>query len=418
MSAFSSAAIEVRKRVGVGIMMLGLAAALPGRGGTVAAPYQVGTWAGFRNGAVSFTFDDDCANQYIIAQPLFQSNNLNMTLFTVTSWETTWPKVQLAAAAGDEIGSHTVTHPDLTTVSPAQLTNELANSQATINSYVTNEKCLTLAYPYCTVPSEAVTAAYYIAARICSGVINPSTPSDFYRISSYVCGNTGTITNVPSFTNLANSAANNSGWCVYLIHGIDNDGGYSPTSSAVLTSVMQFFNTNRSRFWVQTFGNVVRYIRERNAVSISDVTNAPYSITVHINQTLDDSIYNYPITVRRPLPAGWPEALVTQNGLPLDGQIVTVNSTACVMFDAVPNAGDVLLTETAAQPVLSNPGTSSLPNFTFQLSGDARAVYTVYSSGDLVNWSPVLTNLMTSPSTNLTLPAPYSMQYYRAQWSP
>jgi len=181
---------------------------------------------------------------------------------------------------------------------------------------------------------------------------------------------------------------------------------------------VQFFNTNRSRFWVQTFGNVVRYIRERNAVSISDVTNAPYSITVHINQTLDDSIYNYPITVRRPLPAGWPEALVTQNGLPLDGQIVTVNSTACVMFDAVPNAGDVLLTETAAQPVLSNPGTSSLPNFTFQLSGDARAVYTVYSSGDLVNWSPVLTNLMTSPSTNLTLPAPYSMQYYRAQWSP
>lgn len=38
---------------------------------TISPPYEVATWQGFRTAAISYTFDDGCANQYTIALPMF-----------------------------------------------------------------------------------------------------------------------------------------------------------------------------------------------------------------------------------------------------------------------------------------------------------------------------------------------------------
>src|ERR1035441_5316262 len=104
--------------------------------GSVAVPYEIGTWEGFRPAAITYTFDDNLPNQYAIAVPMFHAAGFKMTLFTVVnSWvgTFTWAQAPTAAAYGDESASHTMTHPSLTTVSAAQLTNELANSQSNIN---------------------------------------------------------------------------------------------------------------------------------------------------------------------------------------------------------------------------------------------------------------------------------------------
>ncbi len=328
--------------------------------GSVAAPYQIGTWEGFRPAAISYTFDDDCPNQYNEAVPMFHNAGLKMTLFTVTSWEGTWPKITNAAAWGDEIASHTVTHADLVSqVTPAQLTNEEANSQSIINSYVTNvthQLCLTIAYPNCSVPSESVTAQYYIAARVCSGSLVPSTPPDFMQISSYILGNTGPYTTGASINSLADNAVAAGRWCVYLTHAIDGDSGYSPLSSTALQASVNYTSTNQSKFWVETFGNVVRYIKERNASSVAETANTGSRITVQVTNNLDNSIYNYPITLRRPLPSNWPAAAITQNGQPINAQLVAISSTNYVMFDVVPNGGDVVLTETVLPFTLNSAG--------------------------------------------------------------
>jgi oligosaccharide reducing-end xylanase len=390
-----------------------------GRAGTVAAPYQAGTWEGFRPAAISYTFDDDCANQYAVAAPMFHAAGLKMTLFTVTSWEGSWALVKNDAAWGDEIASHTVTHPDLTTVPFAQLTNELANSQSTINSYITNESCLTLAYPDCTVPSESITALYYIAARGCSGQLVSSTPADFLNISSFVLGNTGSYTTATNINRLADNAVTANAWCVYLIHGIDSDGGYSPLSSTVLQACVNYTSTNQGKFWVETFGNVVRYIKERNALSVAEITNSGGSITLQVTHNLNTNIYNQPITLRRPMPANWPGIVASTNGHPVNLQFVTVNSTNYVMFDVVPNAGNVVLMETVPPFTLSSPAPASPGSFTFQLNGQSNVTYTICSSPDLVNWLPCQTNTLTGPWANITVGvASNAVQYYRAEWQP
>ena len=274
-----------------------------------------------------------------------------MTLNSIINYWTTftWAQAQTAASFGDEIASHTITHNDLSTESASQLTNELAGSQSTINYYITNETCVTLAYPYCAVPTESVVAQYYIAARGCSGSLVPSTPSDFMNISSFVLGNTGSYNSAASLNNLADSAAASQGWCVYLIHALDNDNGYSPLPSSVLQASVNYMSTNQNKFWVDTFGNVVRYIKERNAASVAEITNTDDTITVQVSDNLDNTIFNFPITLRRPLPTNWSWAAVAQNGAPVPTTVYTNSSFQLyVMFDVVPNGGNVTIAKILA----------------------------------------------------------------------
>jgi oligosaccharide reducing-end xylanase len=385
----------------------------------VPVSYNIGTWRGFRTAAVSYTFDDDCPNQYAEAVPMFHAAGLKITLFTVTSWLGSWSQVQQAAAWGDEIASHTVTHPDLTTLSSTQLTTELANSQSTINSNVTNESCLTLAYPNCTVPSESATAQYYFAARVCSGQLVPSTPSDFLQISSYILGNTGSYTTGASINALADNAYTAGKWCVYLTHAIDGDSGYSPLASSALQASVTYMTNNPNKFWVETFGNVVRYIKERNASSVTEISSTGSTVTVQVTNSLNNSIYNYPITIRRPLPAGWIGVTDSQNNQPIPATVVAVNSVSYLMFDAVPNGGNVVLSNTLpSPPALSNPVLTPPDSLTIGLSGQSNVNYAIYGSTDLVNWLPIQSNLMVGTYTNFTTTTSNSLEFYRAQSVP
>ena len=310
---------------------------------TIASPYQVGNWPGFRTAAVSYTFDDGCSNQLALAVPMFNEFGYKLTLFTVTGWGPNWAGLQNAANQGHEVASHTVTHPTLT---PSNEVAELSNSKSAIEANVTGQKCVTIAYPYCAPSTQSVTATYYIAGRHCQGFIEGNTPGNYYQISSLICGNQGAVQTAADFNAKFVSVASTKGWCVFLIHGIDNDGGYSPLLSTVLRSSLQYLDARRSTFWVSTFGNVVRYARERNDVNVQESSNTGDSITLHVTDTLDNTIYNYPLTIRRPLPAGWLAVKVSQNGLPINSSIVNVNSVKYVMFDAVPDGGDIVLSKT------------------------------------------------------------------------
>jgi oligosaccharide reducing-end xylanase len=307
---------------------------------TIASPYEVGKWRGFRTAAVSYTFDDGCANTYTIAIPMFNEFDFKMTLYPVINWGPNWTALQNAAAVGHEIGSHTMSHP-----STAASEAELANSQIAINSHIPGRQCVTIAYPNCVVSNQTITAKYYIAGRICNGAIEASTPSNFFQIGSMICGNSGSLNTAAAFTTKFSNAVSTQGWCVFLIHGIDSDGGYSPLPSTVLRSSIEYLDAHRETFWVENFGNVVRYIKERNDVSVAETANTGESMTVQVTDTLNDANYSYPVTIRRPLPEGWAFANVKQNGVEVESTTVKVGTIKYVMFDVVPDKGDVVLTK-------------------------------------------------------------------------
>ncbi len=323
---------------------------------TVPSSYQVGTWKGFRSAAITYTFDDNCSNQLALAVPMFNQLNFNLTLFTVINWGPNWTGLQAAEAKGHEIASHTMSHTSLGTLSDSLQLIELKNSQSTIEAHILGQKCETIAYPNCVTGNSSLVSQYYIAARGCQGYIEGKTPRDYMNISSIICGALGSVKTSADFKANADNAARSNGWCVYLIHGIDNDGGYSPLPSDTLRASLQYLSANPDKFWVSTFGNVVKYISERNSVSVSELSNQGDSITVQVTDPLDSTYYDTPITIRRQVPNSWDSAVVMQEGVNISSKTFSIDTVKYVMFDVVPNGGDITILKRNATGIEQQSG--------------------------------------------------------------
>jgi len=307
------------------------------------AAYEVATWQGFRDAAVSYTFDDNCPNQLAVAIPLFDEFGFRSTMFIPSDWIKDWKGLQSAADQGHEIASHTVTHANLGSLTIAQQIAEFKNSQASINTHITGHLCLTIAYPFCAPGNDSLCGHYYIAARHCQGNVESKTPQDFTKISSISTGSATSIQSVSDFNNNVQKAVLINGWCVFLIHGIDNDGGYSSTSSAVLRSHLDYMKLHNDKFWIAPFSDVVRYIRERNVVTVHEISNKKASIRIQVSDTLENSVYNYPITIRRTLPKKWKSATISQNGKEIRAEIGRKGALKYIQFEVVPDEGEVII---------------------------------------------------------------------------
>lgn len=152
---------------------------------------------------VAVTFDDAYRSVLTRAKPILDRHGLPGTLFVPTDWPAaggpmrwpgidrwrttehrheldplSWPEIAELAGAGWEIGSHTCSHPRLTTLGDAALARELQVSKAAIEARLGAE-CPALAYPYGDVDDrvEAATAAAgYRAAGSIPRVLHPPRP--------------------------------------------------------------------------------------------------------------------------------------------------------------------------------------------------------------------------------------------------
>jgi hypothetical protein len=105
-------------------------------------------------------------------------------------------------------------------------------------------------------------------------------------------------------------------------------------------------SNNTDKFWVQTYGNVIRYIRERDAGIVQEISGTDSLITFSVTHTLDPLIYNFPLTLKRVLPADWLKFTASQNGKLLTTKTITENGKSFIILDVLPNGGDVLLRNT------------------------------------------------------------------------
>ncbi|TRX28923.1 hypothetical protein FNW25_03995 [Flavobacterium franklandianum] len=203
-----------------------------------------------------------------------------------------------------------------------------------------------MAYPFCVSENYNLTEKVYIAARICNGKIVPKVPNNFMKISSFVCGTETSNKTATHFNAIADQAVSENGWAIYLFHGIDNDGGYSPIESTELRNHLQYLKTNKESFWVETFVNVVKYIKERQAATIQQTRSNKNVIAAKLIDNLDNSIYNYSITLKKEIPMSWNKIIVKQNNSPIDFKIITESSKKYTIINAIPDAGEIQIIKT------------------------------------------------------------------------
>lgn len=308
---------------------------------SISDTWEIATWKNFSQSAITHTWDDNTAKQLNTALPIYDEFGLKATFFIVSTWNPDWSNFKKASQNGHEIASHTLNHISFANQSSSKIFTEMSGSQNLINEKMGNKNCLTMAYPFCITENYNLAQKFFIAARICDGKIVPKIPLDFMNISSFVCGTESNYKTAANFNAISDKAFSENGWAVYLFHGIDNDGGYSPINSSELRIHLHYLNSNKKKFWVDTFVNIAKYIKEREEATIKQTNSNNILISANLTNNLDPMVYNYPITLKKEIPLSWSSITVKQNNTVIDFKIITESSKKYVLLNIIPNSGEI-----------------------------------------------------------------------------
>ncbi len=197
-------------------------------------------YTSFNRAIVSLTFDDGWKSIYTNGLPLLQKYQVPSTQFIVTGYVDTNPNyittamLKDFAAKGHEIGSHTVSHPDLTTLTAINADSQLKNSQ----TYLQNILAVTIknfASPYGAMNDQVLTnlKKYYTSHRGVQAGYNAKNNFDAYNIRVQNVVSSTTPAEVQSWINKAIATKT---WLVLVYHQVDSNAaaGEYNTSPAVL----------------------------------------------------------------------------------------------------------------------------------------------------------------------------------------
>jgi hypothetical protein len=354
--------------------------------GIVYAQVSVKKWADDKKSAFSFTFDDCCMSQYTYAAPVLNSFGFKGTFFVIsgTGFLTddlpgiqrfgTWKQFRSMSLDGHEIGSHSVTHPNLTTLltgdtsTSGTLLYELYQSQKTINQKISYQKCVTIAYPQLAYNTNVINraAVYYESARCGSDF---PVDSSLIGLSFYSIGAKEELFNTPrtstlndqdelqNFETYVQSSINLGKWGLLEAHEVVpfsqipllvSQGEYYPMSSEWLTSLCQWLKqkSDSNYIWVETFGNVTRYMKEREQFHYNITLNTSTQMNINLTDSLNNLIYCYPLTVDVTVPADWKAAIVTQGSKKDTIKTFIAGNGNYIRAHAVPDGGTLTLIKT------------------------------------------------------------------------
>ncbi len=363
----------------------GTPAPTPARLTTPSLPVKVTTFPHNKTAAVSITFDDSVDSQVQVALPILRSFHLPATFFVIAghindtvpttgAYHTTWAEWKQAQQDGYEVGNHSMDHkqPLVQITDDATLDWEI-NGAAQLIQDKTGIAPLTFAFPW--TQTNARTTAVALQRHIKVRTEN-----------SYVYDNTLTVTQANAFidTFLAKGM-----WGVTMNHGFEGN-GYKPVSRVDFTAHCAYINSKRDQLWVDTYANMARYIAERKvAVVKTGINGNPWCFSV--STPLDAHIYNIPLTLSIPVPAGHDSRTLQlvrdDTHTPVSLQLV--NGT--LLTDVVPGAATYTLVDTAQLSAVTLTPSSLSPcdagkvvTLTAVATGGANVVYSFLVNGAVV----------------------------------
>ncbi|MBL7184946.1 MAG: endo-1,4-beta-xylanase [Phycisphaerae bacterium] len=312
------------------------------------ASVEITAWQGNKRGACSFTFDDNLKTHLSHFVPKFEDLGFVGTVFLITNdgdlsiVNDSYFQYAGLVDSGWEIGSHAVSHSNLIELDNSSLRSELADSRATLQALFDLPSGLTLSYPFAASDPRVrnMTAQYYIAAR--GGQPTTISPDmsewplegyDEFNLPSYAWATSDH--DLGAMNSATNRAISRGEWIVEMIHGTDGDGWEPPDWTSVYEPHFEYVKRRESDLWIDTFGNVYRYIAERDACRVSVQALTGGTAIVLTNESALPAT-PVPLTIKIDIPDQWISVTVADNGSVLSGRIITENQNKYYLVDTVP----------------------------------------------------------------------------------
>ncbi len=257
-----------------------------------------------------------------------------------------WDDFRRYAAEGYEIASHSITHASMPGLDSVNIQYELEKSKEEISKQMGEQYTFSSEVPYGYENARVMKIAYKIYPALRNRMPEPWL-KEIDRASKQTPGSTDkdyiqwqrgatTKTSLPLMKAWVDTASSrNDTWLVLVFHGVDNL-GYEALPHTLLDEYFQYIKQNESKLWIATFGDVTKYMREREASKIN-THNTASAINVDLKHALDHKMYNYPLTLKTYIPVKWKKAIVLQSERKVKVKIQTDDKGNFVLYQAYPN---------------------------------------------------------------------------------
>jgi len=223
----------------------------------------------FSQPLVTVTFDDGWESVYTNGLPTLQKDGIQTTQYIISGTMAdnysymSVAQIQSMQKAGHEVASHTVSHPDLTTLSDQQLTYQLVQSKSTLNQDFGPIYDFTSPYGAYNAHTLQIIGQNYRSQKNAEGdpaaneleAINIKSTFNPLNVTSFTVRRTTTNAEIQK---LLQAARQNNGWLVLTYHQIDNSSDEYAISPEVFAEQMQLID--RSNIRSATMGQVLNVL--------------------------------------------------------------------------------------------------------------------------------------------------------------
>ena len=263
-----------------------------------------------------------------------------------------WDDFRKDVAGGYEIASHSITHATMPGMDEANIRYELEKSKEEIGDQLGNKSTFSAEVPYGYEDDRVMQIAYKIYPALRNRMPEPFL-KEIDRASKalphptdkdYVQWQRGPLHKTPlalmeSWVDTA--CVNKDTWLVLVFHGIDSL-GWEWTPIGKLEEYFNYIKQHESKLWIATFGDVTRYMREREHARVGATAKGDV-ITVSLTHSLDANMYDLPLTLKTYVPAAWRNVIVTQGALRRRVAVQHDDQGAYVLYQLNPNSTNASL---------------------------------------------------------------------------
>ncbi|HEY0176778.1 MAG TPA: polysaccharide deacetylase family protein [Pedobacter sp.] len=269
---------------------------------------------------------------------------------------TTWDDIRKYAAQGHEFASHMITHPRLAVLDEANMKYELEKSRLDILKQMGARYTFSGEGPFGTENERVMEYAHKVYPALRNRMSEPWL-KEITRSNKNNPGSTNkeyiqfqrgatTKTLMPEMKAWVDTTLNkNNTWLVLTIHGVDGI-GWEALSHQQLDEYFSYIKARENQLWVATFGDVTRYMRERQSSKLS-TSQSNGKITITLSHPLDKTMYNLPLTLKTYVSEKWKTVRIVQGSKTQLAKVLISDDkrAAYVLYQAYPNTTAVILSK-------------------------------------------------------------------------
>jgi beta-galactosidase len=311
--------------------------------------------------AVSITMDDALLASDRFFNDLFKKYNLKGTLALIADrmdQAGSWGEFRALLKDGRlDVGNHSMTHEKLTNVKDKKLESEVNGARQRFRKAFPGQDVICMLYPD-NASNDLVRAKVkeqHYAAR--GGIrgdnsLDP-TEDEWFNLKTrglkdrdygQGTGFDGVVL-VSDMNAWIDTAIDNNRWVIEMLHGVKEKDphSYAPPAGADVAEHFSYLSGKLDKVWCGTFTEVTKYIRQRQNAAITQLLTDGSYFSISLKDTLDNSIFNFPLTLKTRVPNEWNSVRVEQNDKIQMVTPVEEYGAKYIYYDAIPDQGNITI---------------------------------------------------------------------------